>query len=172
MKPVLRPIEDKCREWLCAGEATDAPGVRVYPQGRMGPARIYPWRKMHRSRAPSIAPGTFFVAQSWADCITNMAGFNLRQAHPYRRAMTCWPRLLPAPSLCLQHFATPFPMAKHRVPARATDHLVRRSSVIMPPPCAQAPVEVLWCLDCFRPIPVGFNHREDRPSGTPALDGD
>jgi hypothetical protein len=46
----------------------------------MRPARIYPWRKMHRSRAPSIAPGTFFVAQSWADCITNMAGFNLRQA--------------------------------------------------------------------------------------------
>src|ERR1700759_989129 len=46
----------------------------------MGSARIYPWRKMHRSRAPSIAPGTFFVVQSWADCITNMAGFNLRQA--------------------------------------------------------------------------------------------
>jgi hypothetical protein len=44
------------------------------------PARIYPWRKMHRSRAPSIAPGTFFVAQPWADCITNMPGFNLRQA--------------------------------------------------------------------------------------------
>src|SRR6266404_3534241 len=42
----------------------------------MGPARIYPWRKMHRSRAPSIAPGIFFVAQSWADCITNMPGFN------------------------------------------------------------------------------------------------
>src|ERR1700693_1300199 len=41
----------------------------------MGPARIYPWRKMRRSRAPSIAPGRFFVAQSWADCITNMAGF-------------------------------------------------------------------------------------------------
>ena len=38
----------------------------------MGPARIYPWRKMHRSRAPSIAPGTFFVGQPWADCITNM----------------------------------------------------------------------------------------------------
>jgi hypothetical protein len=35
---------------------------------------------MHRSRAPSIAPDTFFVAQSWADCITNMAGFDLRQA--------------------------------------------------------------------------------------------
>src|SRR5471032_2290221 len=46
----------------------------------MGPARIYPWRKMHRSRAPSIAPSTFFVAQSWADYITNMPGFNLRQA--------------------------------------------------------------------------------------------
>jgi hypothetical protein len=38
----------------------------------MGPARIYRWRRMHRSRAPSIAPGTFFVAQPWADCITNM----------------------------------------------------------------------------------------------------
>jgi len=35
---------------------------------------------MRRSRAPSIAPDTFFVAQSWADCITNMAGFSLRQA--------------------------------------------------------------------------------------------
>jgi hypothetical protein len=35
---------------------------------------------MHRSRAPSIAPGTFFVAQPWADCITNMPGFKLRQA--------------------------------------------------------------------------------------------
>src|ERR1700733_1274784 len=46
----------------------------------MGPARIYPWRKMYRSRAPSIAPGTFFVAQPWADCITNIPGFNLRQA--------------------------------------------------------------------------------------------
>src|ERR1700726_5094387 len=46
----------------------------------MGPARIYPWRKMRRSRALSIAPGTFFVAQSWVDCITNMPGFNLRQA--------------------------------------------------------------------------------------------
>jgi hypothetical protein len=46
----------------------------------MRPARIYPWRKMHRSRAPSIAPGTFFVAQSWADCITTMPGFDLRQA--------------------------------------------------------------------------------------------
>src|ERR1700730_10254822 len=46
----------------------------------MGPARIYHWRKTHRSRAPSIAPGTFFAAQSWADCITNMPRFNLRQA--------------------------------------------------------------------------------------------
>ena len=35
---------------------------------------------MHRSRAPSIAPGTFFVAQSWADSITDMPGFDLRQA--------------------------------------------------------------------------------------------
>src|SRR3979411_3283801 len=56
-----------------------------------GARRIYPWRRMHRSRAPSIAPGTFFVAQSWAGCITNMPGFNLRQAQGqppvYRRRL-------------------------------------------------------------------------------------
>ena len=42
---------------------------------------------MHRSRAPSIAPGTFFVAQPWADCITNMPGFDLRQAQVAHRFM-------------------------------------------------------------------------------------
>ena len=45
---------------------------------------------MPRSRAPSIAPGTFFVAQPWVDCITNMPGFNLRQAQealPVARAI-------------------------------------------------------------------------------------
>src|SRR5712675_309782 len=35
------------------------------------------------SRAVDRA-GTFFVAQPWADCITNMPGFNLRQAHRSR----------------------------------------------------------------------------------------
>src|SRR5882757_1578254 len=54
----------------------------------MGPARIYPWRRMHPSRAPSIAPGTFFVTQSWAGCITNMPGFNLRQAQLYETGDT------------------------------------------------------------------------------------
>src|SRR5258708_1258445 len=39
---------------------------------------------MRRSRARSIAPGTFPVAQPWADCITDMPGFNLRQADPAR----------------------------------------------------------------------------------------
>src|SRR5689334_4192781 len=51
----------------------------------MRPARIYPWRKMHRSRAPSIALGTFFVAQFSADCTTNMSGFDCRQAQPTNR---------------------------------------------------------------------------------------
>jgi hypothetical protein len=44
---------------------------------------------MHRSRAPSIAPGTFFVAQPWADCITNMPGFNLRQAQVLEEVGCC-----------------------------------------------------------------------------------
>src|ERR1700736_3905868 len=50
--------------------------------------------KMHRSRAPSSAPGTFFVAQSWADCITNMPGFNLRQAQqaPQHHNAVCCPQ--------------------------------------------------------------------------------
>jgi hypothetical protein len=33
---------------------------------------------MRRSRAPSIAPGTFSAAPSSADCTTNMFGFDLR----------------------------------------------------------------------------------------------
>src|SRR3984893_17396721 len=70
-KPRMMPIKNL---------AKNGPVGVLKPRCTMGPARIYPWRKMRRSRAPSIAPGTFFVAQSWADCITNMAGFNLRQA--------------------------------------------------------------------------------------------
>src|SRR5512133_1249148 len=60
----------------------------------MGPARIYLWRRMHRSRAPLIAPGTFFVTQSWAGCITNMPGFNLRQPQPKRVAFSAMDRLI------------------------------------------------------------------------------
>src|SRR5258706_14851198 len=41
---------------------------------------------MHRYRAPSIAPGTFFVAQSWADFIINMSESSLRQAPRSDRA--------------------------------------------------------------------------------------
>jgi hypothetical protein len=50
---------------------------------------------MHRSRAPSIAPGTFVVAQSWADCITNMPGFNLRQAHLQIRTASLESQMIP-----------------------------------------------------------------------------
>src|SRR5260370_6785907 len=39
---------------------------------------------MHRYRAPSIAPGTFFIAQSCADFIINMSESNLRQAQLLR----------------------------------------------------------------------------------------
>lgn len=94
-------------------------------------------------------------------------------ALPYRMAMNRWARLLPATSPCLQHFATPFPMAKHRVPARATDYLVREDLGHHATSSRSSTRRGLeGCLDCFRPIPVGFNHREDRRSGTPPLDGD
>src|SRR5437870_3936930 len=42
-------------------------------------ARIYPWRRTRRSRAPSNGPDAFFVAQFSAGYITNMFGFDLRQ---------------------------------------------------------------------------------------------
>lgn len=35
---------------------------------------------MHRHHAVFTEPGIFFAVQSWADCITNMFGFDLRQA--------------------------------------------------------------------------------------------
>src|SRR5882762_1695129 len=37
-------------------------------------ARTHLSLEISRSRAPSITPGTFFVAQSWADSITDMPG--------------------------------------------------------------------------------------------------
>ena len=43
-------------------------------------ARIYPWRRTRRFRAPSNGPEAFFVAQFSAGYTTNMFGFDLRQA--------------------------------------------------------------------------------------------
>src|SRR5260370_30415749 len=42
-------------------------------------ARIYPWRRTHRSGAPSNVSDAFFVAQFSAGYTTNMFGFDLRQ---------------------------------------------------------------------------------------------
>src|ERR1019366_3613353 len=43
-------------------------------------ARTYRWVRMHRHHAVFTEPGIFFAVRSWADCITNMFGFDLRQA--------------------------------------------------------------------------------------------
>ena len=37
---------------------------------------------MHQYRAPFRELDTFFAVRSWVDCITNISGFDLRQAHP------------------------------------------------------------------------------------------
>ena|SRR6266849_9976421 len=42
-------------------------------------ARIYPWRRTRRSRAPSNGPDAFFVAQFSAGYTPNIFGFDLRQ---------------------------------------------------------------------------------------------
>src|SRR5450756_424585 len=47
-------------------------------------ARTYRWVRMHRHHAVFTEPGIFFAVRSWADCITNMFGFDLRQAHGLR----------------------------------------------------------------------------------------
>jgi hypothetical protein len=39
---------------------------------------------MRRYRAPLSGPDTFFAVRSWAGCITNMSGFDLRQAQGAR----------------------------------------------------------------------------------------
>src|SRR5258705_13978367 len=91
----------------------------------MGLARIYPSRKMHRSRAPSIAPGTFFVAQPWADCITNMPGFNLRQAQLSRSRFAGWTAGLVYPTQGatsqLPHHGSPISLPRRRQLARPVD---------------------------------------------------
>jgi hypothetical protein len=49
---------------------------------------------MHRHRALFRELGTFFAVRSWAGCITNMFGFDLRQAQANlicsRSAYFCW----------------------------------------------------------------------------------
>src|ERR1700724_3611487 len=50
----------------------------------MARARISPWRRMRRSRAPSNGLGGFFAAQFSAGCTTNMSGFDCRQAQARR----------------------------------------------------------------------------------------
>ena len=45
----------------------------------MGRARTCPWIRTRPYRALLRGQGVFFAAQSSADCITNMSGFDLRQ---------------------------------------------------------------------------------------------
>src|SRR6185503_14227061 len=48
-------------------------------------ARTYRWTRMRPYRARFRGQGVFFAFQSWAGCITNIFGFDLRQAqaaHP------------------------------------------------------------------------------------------
>src|SRR5258706_2927965 len=46
-------------------------------------ARIYPWRRTRRSRAPSNGPDAFFVAQFSAGYTINMLGFDLRKGQAF-----------------------------------------------------------------------------------------
>src|SRR6476660_8119206 len=48
-------------------------------------ARTYRWTRMPPYRARFRGQGVFFAFQSWAGCITNIFGFDLRQAHAPRR---------------------------------------------------------------------------------------
>jgi hypothetical protein len=74
-------------------------------------ARIYPWRRTRRFRAPSNGPEAFFVAQFSAGYTTNMFGFDLRQGQDKEPAI-----IVRKPDATMQ----PAPqdiqlMSKHRV---------------------------------------------------------
>jgi hypothetical protein len=75
MKPMARSVSMSVEGEQTSSDPADwSVSCQSLPKSTIRVASVYP------SSAPSIAPGTFFVTQSWADCITNMAGFNLRQA--------------------------------------------------------------------------------------------
>src|ERR1700704_5898849 len=59
-------------------------------------ARIYPWRRTRRSRAPSNQSEAFFVAQFSAGYTTNMFGFDLRQGQDANAALVAQYKLLDA----------------------------------------------------------------------------
>src|SRR5258707_13466058 len=63
-------------------------------------ARIYPWRRTRRFRAPSNGPEAFFVAQFSAGYTTNMFGFDLRQGQLSRRLISITISLCPVPKGC------------------------------------------------------------------------
>src|SRR5258707_5532913 len=58
----------------------------------MGRARTCPWIRTRPYRVLLRGQGVFFAAQSSADCITNMSGFDLRQA---QRDFAAWLGLVP-----------------------------------------------------------------------------
>jgi hypothetical protein len=64
--------------------AKNGPVGVLKPRCTMARARIYPWTRMRRSRAPSNGLGRFFAAQFSAGCTTNMSGFDFRQAQGLR----------------------------------------------------------------------------------------
>src|ERR1700687_406977 len=52
---------------------------------------------MHQYRAPFRELDTFFAVRSWVDCITNMSGFDLRQAQVNSRIFVGLRRSLALP---------------------------------------------------------------------------
>jgi hypothetical protein len=57
--------------------------------------RAWLWIRMRRYSAPQREQGIFFADQSSADCITNMSGFDFRQAQVSRSEGV--PRFRPRP---------------------------------------------------------------------------
>src|ERR1700687_4932083 len=71
--------------------------------------RIYPLRRMRQYRALLRGQGTFFVARSWADSITDMPGFDLRQAQ--------WESMQGTPAAASDLQRVPHPNAKLSAPS-------------------------------------------------------
>src|SRR5216684_8010674 len=84
----------------------------------MAPARIYPWRRMRRSRVPSNGPGRSFVAQFSAGCTTNTSGFDFRQAQLLsRRTILIFPSTPERPGKTVWIHLPTLPTASETSPA-------------------------------------------------------
>jgi hypothetical protein len=78
---LIGSIRRECADHIIVlGEAHLRQILKSYAVSIIRYGRTWLWIRMRRYRAPQRGPRVFFADQSSADCITNMSGFDFRQA--------------------------------------------------------------------------------------------